>query len=73
MVFHHDDREFRLVARHDGDFWLVEVIEIVDGTQRLRFEYKLNAPRDETAALERAWALFSSRNLEIGKTGEGRG
>ncbi|MDE2888810.1 MAG: hypothetical protein OXR72_11390 [Gemmatimonadota bacterium] len=66
MDFHHDDREFRLVARHDGDFWLVEVFEIVDGTQRLRFEYKLNAPRDETAALERAWELFSARNLAKG-------
>jgi len=64
MDFRHENREFRLVARHDGDFWLVEVFEIVDGTQRLRFEYKLNAPRNEATARERAWELFSSRNLE---------
>lgn len=68
MLIRHENREFRLVARHDGDFWLVEVFEIVDGTQRLRFEYKLNAPRDEAAARERAWELFSARNLETGKT-----
>ena len=64
MMIRHENREFRLIARHDGDFWLVEVFEIVDGEQRLRFECKLNTPRDETAALERAWGLFSSRNLE---------
>ena len=68
MFIRRDDREFRLIARHDGDFWLVEVFEIVDGEQRLRFEYKLNAPRDETTARERAWELFSARNLETGKT-----
>ena len=63
MLIRHENREFRLISRHDGDFWLVEVFEIVDGTQRLRFEYKLNAPRDETTARERAWELFSARNL----------
>ena len=63
MVIRHDNREFRLIAGHDGDFWLVEVFEVVDGTQRLRFEYKLNTPRDEASAFERAWELFSARNL----------
>lgn len=66
MFIRHDDREFRLIARHDGDFWLVEVFEIVDGTERLRFEYKLNTPRDETTARERAWELFATRNLAKG-------
>ncbi len=66
MFIRRDDREFRLIARHDGDFWLVEVFEIVDGTERLRFEYKLNAPRDEAAAHKRAWELFSARNLAKG-------
>ncbi|MCY3767505.1 MAG: hypothetical protein OXH06_18975 [Gemmatimonadetes bacterium] len=68
MFIRHDDREFRLIARHDGDFWLVEVFEIVDGEQRLRYEYKLNTPRDEATARERAWELFATRNLETGKT-----
>lgn len=66
MFIRRDDREFRLIARHDGDFWLVEVFEIVDGEQRLRFEYKLNTPRDEATARERAWELFSARNLANG-------
>ena len=66
MLIRHDDREFRLIARHDGDFWLVEVYEVVDGEQRLRFGYKLNTPRDEATARERAWELFSARNLAKG-------
>ena len=43
MVIRHENREFILNARYDGDFWIVEVFEIAEGTQRrLRFEYKLN-------------------------------
>jgi hypothetical protein len=63
MQIRHDHREFILDARYDGDFWIVEVIEIVDGQRRLRFEYKLNTPADESAACNRAWVLFSARNI----------
>ena len=66
MMIRHENREFRLIARHDGDFWLVEIYEVVDGEHRLRFEYKLNTPRDEATARERAWELFSARNLAKG-------
>ena len=64
MVIRHNEREFILNARHDGDFWLVDVFEVVNGKRRLRFEYKLNEPKNEAAARERAWALFSARQLE---------
>ena len=64
MVFRHENREFILNARYDGDFWIVGVFECVDGKRRLRFEYKLNTPSDESAACDRAWQLFSARKLE---------
>ena len=66
MVFRHENREFILNARYDGDFWIVGVFENVDGQRRLRFEYKLNTPADEAAARLRAWELFSARNLKHG-------
>ena len=62
MVIHHKNREFILNARHDGDFWLVEVFEIAAGKQRLRFEYKLNTPRDGAAgATEGVGAFFDAK------------
>ena len=64
MVIRRKEREFILNARYDGDFWLVDVFEVVKGKRRLRFEYKLNEPKDETTACQRAWELFSARQLE---------
>ncbi len=64
MIIRHEKREFILNARYDGDFWLVDVFEVMAGKRRLRFEYKLNEPKNEAAARERAWALFSARQLE---------
>ena len=63
MRTHYNDAEFRLAARFDGDFWFVEVYELLDGKERLRYEYKLNAPGDEQGACARAWEIFKARNL----------
>ncbi|MDA0745141.1 MAG: hypothetical protein O2954_01390 [bacterium] len=64
MEYEHGGRTFSLMAEHDGDFWFVGVYETIAGETRLRFEYKLNTPRDEAAACARAWEIFKARQLD---------
>ncbi len=66
MNHQYDSREFSVEAAFDGDFWHVGVYEVTDGDKRLRFEYKLNTPRNEAAACERAWEIFEARYLKSG-------
>ena len=61
---------YEVEARHDGDFWLVDIYRLAEGVglgdtgRRHLFEYKVNQPRDADAACRRGWALFKQRHLK---------
>ena len=58
------NQQFSVEAEFDGDFWIVGVYEVEGADKWLRFEYKLNAPKDEREACERAWEIFKARYLK---------
>lgn len=64
MIREFKSRPFSVEAVFDGDFWIVGVYEVTNAGKRLRFEYKLNAPRGEKEACRRAWELFEARHLK---------
>ncbi len=65
MISCHSTRRFSIEPEHDGDFWVVQIYELKgEGSEKvLRFEYKLNHPKDEAGACDRAWELFQTRHL----------
>ena len=64
MIYQFKSQPFSVEAAFDGDFWIVGVYEVTNADKRLRFEYKLNAPKEEKEACRRAWELFEARYLK---------
>tara|TARA_B100001013_G_C24464709_1_gene384961 strand:+ start:258 stop:452 length:195 start_codon:yes stop_codon:yes gene_type:complete len=64
MIHRVRNQQFCVEAEFDGDFWIVGVYEVEGADKRLRFEYKLNAPKDEREACRRAWELFEARYIK---------
>lgn len=58
-----DGRRFYIEPEYDGDFWHVQIYQLKEGSleKDLEYEYKLNQPKDETEACNRAWKLFQTR------------